>query len=179
MEQNVPTYEDVLEREDVLKALHLENNDLIESLPIEIVSTGLRDIMVPIKSLARLHAINPDFNRIKDVSKKYNVIGIHAFAIDGMNETAECRNFAPLYGIDEESATGTSNGALSCYLYKYKKISREHIKNIKIKQGVQMGRPSEIYVKLAAKGSRIHRVQVGGYAVIVDEITYSLSSRMP
>lgn len=32
--------------------------------------------------------------------------------------TAHCRNFAPLYGIDEESATGSSNGALACYLFE-------------------------------------------------------------
>ena len=39
---------------------------------------------------------------------------MHLFALS--EENIICRNFAPLYDIDEEAATGTSNGALACYL---------------------------------------------------------------
>ena len=63
--------------------------------------------------------MKPDFEKITAVSKKYNVIGYHVFTLETkFDSTAHCRNFAPLYDIPEESATGTSYGALSCYLFK-------------------------------------------------------------
>ncbi len=68
----------------------------------------------------RLNSIKPDFNKVSDISKKYDVTGYHVFTLETLEgATAHCRNFAPLYDIPEEAATGTSNGALSCYLYKY------------------------------------------------------------
>lgn len=36
-----------------------------------------------------------------------------------------CRNFAPLYDINEEAATGTSNGALACYLYEQHNLQKK------------------------------------------------------
>ncbi len=44
--------------------------------------------------------------------------GVHALTLDTKEGIAESRNFCPLYGIDEEAATGTSNGALTYYLFK-------------------------------------------------------------
>ena len=47
-------------------------------------------------------------------------VGYHVFTLESLyGANANCRNFAPLYDIPEEAATGTSNGALGCYLYSY------------------------------------------------------------
>ncbi|GMA68163.1 hypothetical protein GCM10025884_17900 [Leuconostoc gelidum subsp. gelidum] len=82
--------------------------------------------MVPIKSTKYLQQLDPNFNVMTELSKEQNVIGVHAFALEEGkdNITAICRNFAPLYDIDEESATGTSNCALACYLFKY--VEKNH-----------------------------------------------------
>lgn len=57
--------------------------------------------------------------------------------------TAWCRNFAPLYGIDEEAATGTANGALTEYLY-WQGILKDEDQSLYL-QGESMGRPSKIH----------------------------------
>lgn len=59
--------------------------------------------------------------------------------------TARCRNFAPLYGIDEEAATGTSNGALTYYLHSQGRISEQDVNTFI--QGESMGKPSIIKSK--------------------------------
>ena len=75
-----------------------------------------------------------------------------------------CRNFCPLYGIDEEAATGTSNGALTYYLYKNNVINKFN-KEYSFLQGHNMGRPSVITTKLINEENP--RVMVGGKAVIL------------
>lgn len=77
--------------------------------------------------------------------------------------TAVCRNFAPLYGIDEESATGTSNCALACYLYKCGIRLREYV----FEQGRNLSSVSRIVVRLETSGDEILAVKVGGCGYLV------------
>lgn len=79
--------------------------------------------------------------------------------------TAFCRNFAPRYGIPEESATGSSSGALGCYLSQQEISSDSHML---FKQGDLLHSPSKIYVRLI-KNKKIEKVECGG-EVIMDEI---------
>ena len=77
--------------------------------------------------------------------------------------TAYCSNYAPLYDIPEECATGTSNGALTYYLYRHGMVQPER-ENVFL-QGEHMHRPSEIRSRLYASGDAV-TVRVGGRAVM-------------
>lgn len=85
------------------------------------------------------------------------------------NSVANSRNSDPLHGIHEESATGSSTGALACYLYKNDKISKKEIHKLLFEQGYSMGKPCEITVTLEIKGGEIIRLQVEGKAIITGE----------
>ncbi len=165
MNQPVAEYSEVLDRKEIADSLNMDESLLIPELPVQIVSTGLRDILIPVKSMKALDDIRPDFEKITDISRRNNVVGYHAFTLETLKQaTAYCRNFAPLYDIPEEGATGTSNGALSCYLYDYGELSREQASDIVIEQGYAMGRPSEILASLGFSGDKISEVKVGGSA---------------
>ncbi len=132
----------------------------------QMISTGLPDIMMPVASLEALDAIAPDFPALSKLSEKYEVVGVHAFTLDcggKEGETCHVRNFAPLYDIDEEAATGTSNGALTYYGYLNGFIKAGD--DCCFVQGEKMGRPSEIRSHIDAGCS----VKVGGNAVILAE----------
>ena len=147
MEQNMPEFYQIIRDGD---------------LPVQVVSTGLKDIMLPFESPSDLFSYAPDFEAIKEQSRKEEVIGIHAFALsseEGID--AVCRNFAPLYGINEESATGTSNCALAGYLAKYHEKKDTYIFN----QGDSLGQPSQIIVRLNDDS-----IYVGGKAVLLKEM---------
>lgn len=158
MEQNQPSFYGIVDRMEVAGSLNIDPSNLGKD-PVEIVSTGLKDIMVPVKNLEVLRGIEPDFQRIKEVSIKHGVVGYHLFTLESLEgNTAFTRNFAPLYEIDEESATGTSNGALACYL---KKHDLKNGKSMRFEQGDYMGNPSRIDVRLEEE-----KLLVGGEAVL-------------
>jgi PhzF family phenazine biosynthesis protein len=171
MNQSLPIFYETISKEEIADSLNITTADIIEDLPIQIVSTGVKDIIVPIKNMNVLRTIKPDFKKITDISKKYNTVGYHIFTLESLNgSNAHCRNFAPLYGIPEESATGTSSGALACYLFKYGKISPEMAEHIIFEQGYSMGKPSEIIASLTIENKEISQVLVGGSALNVSEI---------
>lgn len=168
MEQSKPKFLKIIEKKtEIANSLNLNKEDLINKLPIQIVSTGLKDILVGVKNNSVLNSIIPDFKLINKISKEYNVVGYHVYSLESSNgEMANCRNFAPLYGINEESATGTSSGALASFLYKYNRIKKTDMKNIKFLQGKVMKNESGIYVNLKEKKGEL-RVFVGGKAKMV------------
>jgi len=162
MEQNKPQFYETLAKADVAKCFDLDVAS--EEFPIEIGSTGLRDIMLPIRSLDILEAMNPDFDEISSVSRKFGVVGIHTFSVIG--KRIVCRNFAPLFNVPEESATGTSNCVLASYLWRNKIVRRnEYV----FEQGYALGSPSEIMVRLSVSGNAIDEVFVGGKGYLSGE----------
>ena len=132
-------------------------------LPVEVVSTGLPDIIMPVKDLESLNALQPDMAALSALSQELDVVGVHAFALTDDGYTAHVRNFGPLYGVPEESATGTANAALTHYLQR-----RGHVTagdECRFMQGEAMQRPSVVATTLHADGS----IWVGGDSVIVAE----------
>ena len=130
-------------------------------LPVEIISTGLPDIMLPVCSNEELEALAPDMSALAALSRELEVVGVHAFVQTGDGYTAHVRNFGPLYGVDEESATGTANAALTHYLQR-----RDFIQTgseCSFMQGEKMGRPSVVETLLRPDGS----IFVGGHCHIV------------
>lgn len=130
----------------------------------KIVSTGLKDIMMPVLSLKELENIKPDFDVLRELSKRHGVVGVHAFCIDTKVLDVHARNFAPLYDIDEEAATGTSNGALAYYLFDYGILSPEQ--KFTVIQGEKMGRPSKIEA-VVNMSNGLPKVKVGGKAAVL------------
>lgn len=136
-------------------------------LPVAIWSTGLSDILLPVADRNALLDLKPDFNALTLLSQEHEVVGAHAFAIEDGKILA--RNFAPLYGIDEESATGTSNGALCAYLHKHL-FRHEDTLSITVLQGESMNMPSTIYCK-SNKKTDPEEIWVGGDCLLMNTLT--------
>ena len=167
MAQTLPYYGEVITTEAIKQCFEQDCHQwLDENLPVQVVSTGLKDIIVPVNNLESLQALTLDSEAVCDLSRKFEVTGIHAFTtetIDGNN--AHARNFAPLYGIEEEAATGTASGALAAYMYRH---CPEVVKaSMVFEQGDGMGRPSRISVSLEQKEGGLTNVLVGGSAVLM------------
>ncbi|MDI3534270.1 MAG: trans-2,3-dihydro-3-hydroxyanthranilate isomerase [Thermosediminibacterales bacterium] len=158
MLQSDPKFYPALDKKQksaLAKILGLSTDDFyIPSKPIAqpvIVSTGLSNLLVPVKDLETLKTIKPDFNSLSSFSKGLDVISVHAFTFDTFSEdsTVCCRNFGPRVGINEESATGTASGALGAYLtaFGFVPIKKPTTKII-CEQGFFMDRPSRIEVEI-------------------------------
>ncbi|MHB9316922.1 PhzF family phenazine biosynthesis protein [Fusobacterium polymorphum] len=150
------------EIKEIYSAFNLDIAQAQKNLIPKIVNTGLSDIIIPIKNKEVLDNFIMNKEKVIELSKKYKVVGAHLFTLDKDKKvTAFCRNIAPLVGIDEECATGTSNGALTHYLKDYNIISNKDINTFI--QGEAMGRTSTILSRYKEDGRTI---QVGGNAVI-------------
>lgn len=180
MEQAKPKFYDKSLNLDIICRilnLHIDNIGF-ENLKPQVVSTGLKDILVPIKNEEKLKEINIDENLLIEYSRKLGVIGIHAFTKHNTNKDEFIvRNFAPAVGIPEESATGTSNGALLAYLIKerFYNLQENKEKIIKCHQGMYMENESEIVAKGTLKKEYIE-IKVGGSATIKEIKTLDIDN---
>lgn len=167
MDMASPVHIATISEESEIKRLYeilgAENIPKSGMLPM-IISTGLPDIILPVSGRAELNSLAPDMNSLSALSEEYSVVGVHPFAPDASNEvTAHARDFAPLYGINEEAATGTASGALAYYLYLNKLITKDT--DLCFIQGEAMNRASKIAARIRNDGS----IQVGGSAAVLAE----------
>lgn len=162
MQMAKPRIEAVItERGDIYNALGVM--DYLPTMPVQVVYAGLPDIMVPLPDVATLQSLQPDMEAIKEVTKRYESVSIHAFAFAKDGYTAHVRDFAPLYGVPEESATGTANASLTYYLQQCGCLGAEA--ECSFIQGEAMGRPSVVDTRIQADGN----IFVGGTAAVVAE----------
>ena len=145
----------------VYRAYGLTPADQPDGMRPSIVKVGLPDILLPVGSKHALdHAIQ-DREEVVRLSRDFGLVGVHMFFCPNEGTpTAHCRNFAPLFGIDEESATGTSNASLTHYLNAQGRVAPDAINTFA--QGEAMGKPSQILSKVDSQGN----IWIGGSAVI-------------
>ena len=147
--------------EELYGAYGLTLEDRPADLPPEIVSTGLADIMMPVRDHETLLRAVQNERTVTELSRRFDVTGVHMFCLG--EEAVYCSNFAPLYDIPEECATGTSNGALTYYLYERSLVEPE--RETLFLQGEHMERPSRILSRLTVQDGAV-RVRIGGQAVM-------------
>ncbi len=162
MEQQLPKKLDCFSYEEISNVIGISSQILASTkLPIEVVSTGLPDVIIPVPN-GYLDSLQPNDEVISEFCKKHQVIGFHVFELCTPESkfTASCRNFAPLFGISEESATGSSNGALACYLKEHLALGDDYL----FEQGRAINCTSIITAKVESTNSVITSVKVGGFA---------------
>lgn len=162
----VQSLDDTALLEELLASMGGMRREELGELPVEAFSTGLPDILLPVRDVAALQALKPDMPRLSVLSEKLGVVGVHAFASGHDGFTAHVRNFAPRYDIPEESATGTSNAALTGYLLRHGIIAAGD--SCRFLQGEAMGRPSLIHTTVLQKNGAPD-IRVGGPCAIVAE----------
>ena len=149
------------EAERVYTAYQIGKEDRTPELLPTIVKVGLPDIMLPVKSKHALDHAMQDRDEVIRLTRELGLVGVHMFwRAEDEGTTAHCRNFAPLFGIDEESATGTSNASLTHFLLQSGLVKPGMIN--RFVQGEAMGKPSVILSRVDEDES----IWIGGSAVI-------------
>jgi trans-2,3-dihydro-3-hydroxyanthranilate isomerase len=147
------------------KALGLSLKDFDSSLEPTCVSTGVFNLMVPLKSRAALSKIEMNMLELRKLIGK-NATMAYCFALGG-NGKAFTRGMLPWESY-EDAATGSAAGSLGAYLVKNGELGTGH--TLSILQGVEMGRPSQIEVEVTQSGKKLIP-RVSGAAVRVFEGT--------
>jgi len=145
----------------------IDVEDFDDRFPIQAVTVGLGFVIIPVKTLHTLKRIHINLERYYWFCAKSDAKLILAFT----PETEEPENhlhvrvFSDFYGIPEDPATGSGNGALAAYLSKYQFFGSPEI-DVRIEQGYEIGRPSLILAKAVPRGDEID-VTIGGRVILV------------
>ena len=171
MTQQAPSFGDRLDHADLAAVLGLPEHSLDADWPVQIVSTGLPTIVVPLADRDALEAIDLDraaYERVTGDREAKNVLAFCPEPREPENDIAD-RVFAPFYDVPEDPATGSSNGCLAAYLARHEYFG-EPVVDTRVEQGYEMGRPSLLSLRADATGED-GTVAVGGQVVAVAEGT--------
>ena len=178
MTQGTPEMGEVLKDEHVdeaLRALGLSRDDLNPALPVQFASTGHGKVIIPLLNTQRLHGINPDFEGLKNLTKKIGHTGYFVFTFhEDAPYRTHGRMFAPAIGINEDPVTGNGNGPAGLYLSHHGILKFDDQYSYHAVQGEAMGKPGIIEVRVFKEGGNIEKVQVAGAAIPAGQLKYSL-----
>jgi trans-2,3-dihydro-3-hydroxyanthranilate isomerase len=165
--------DDWQEQAEIARALGLAREDLDESLPIQMISTGMSFLAVPVRSLADLGKCRVNASLLAEIYGRAQATGCYPFSretIEIGEARAHARLFAPADNIPEDPATGSAGGALGAYLVYHDAANVEASEgksSFVIEQGDFMKRPSRINVEVKGKAGAVEEVRVGGSSVVV------------
>jgi trans-2,3-dihydro-3-hydroxyanthranilate isomerase len=162
MEQPVPVPKPYEHAAALLAALDVRES----GLPVEGYRNGPQHVYVELASEADVAGLWPDQRALAQLP-----IYVNTFAGRGL--AWKTRIFAPYHGVPEDPATGSAAGPLAVHLARHGRIGFGD--EIEIRQGEEIARPSRLYARAEGSAEQIHRVLVGGSAVIVARGEYRLS----
>jgi trans-2,3-dihydro-3-hydroxyanthranilate isomerase len=154
-----------IDKKKLASALGISPKDFDPKLQPEFVSTGIFNLMVPLRSRAALGKIAMNMSELRHLQGK-NATMAYCFALGG-NGKAFSRGMLP-WELYEDAATGSAAGSLGAYLVRNGKLAPGH--TLSILQGAEMGRPSLIEVAVTQSGKKLVP-RVSGAAVKVFEGT--------
>jgi trans-2,3-dihydro-3-hydroxyanthranilate isomerase len=152
-----------IDKKKLTAALGLSLKDLDPKLEPEFVSTGIYNLMVPLKNRTALGKIQMNMVELARLFGKEAALA-YCFSV-GPNHNIFARGMMP-WELYEDAATGSAAGSLGAFLVKHGRFGAGHTLNIT--QGVEMGRPSHIEVEVTQNGKKL-TPRVSGAAVKVFE----------
>jgi trans-2,3-dihydro-3-hydroxyanthranilate isomerase len=170
MTQVEPQFMTQHDRAAVAKAIGLRVEDLDPSLPVETVSTGLAYTITPIRSLAVLRDLRIDSVRGQQYLAEHGGKFFYFVSRETVDPKARLHARMLFYGT-EDPATGSAAGCTAAWMVAHGVAQPEE--RVLIEQGIEMKRPSQIFVRASKDGNRVVNVRVGGNAVEVMRSEFS------
>jgi trans-2,3-dihydro-3-hydroxyanthranilate isomerase len=162
MRQRDPEFGPILPREQVARALQIEPDQIVE--PVQVVSLGLPFAVVAFRNSQTLANLKPRVAETTTLLEGTGARFCYFLWIDAGQGQPEARARMFFYG-GEDPATGSAAGCAASWLLRHGLVEPEQ--QVLIRQGVEAGRPSEIFVRGSRTGDRVTNIRVGGYAVEV------------
>ena len=162
MTQMDPTFGMQHDRDAVARATGLRPQDFDDSLPIETVSTGVAFTVAPLKSLAAMQNLQVDLHRAAEYLGKSQGKFFYFVTRETIDRDARLHARMLFYN-GEDPATGSAAGCTAAWMVAHGVAKADE--RVLIEQGVEMKRPSRIFVRASRTDNRIVNVRVGGNSV--------------
>lgn len=150
---------------DIAAILGIREKEITRTgLPLEIISTGLEQLMVPVERKETVMAMHPDLIKLSLLNKRYGIDTNHIFSLDTHEpeSTTYSRHFAPKLGMWEDAATGTAAAGLGTYLLRHGVVTTG---TMLMEQGKEESRLARILVEIDESDKSYSVAGIGGLAV--------------
>jgi len=164
MTQAEPKFGSTHDRETVVRAAGLKDGDIDPSLPIQTVSTGLPFIVVPLRGLSIIRHLHLDGKGAAEYLSQADGKFFYFVTRETVDQAARLHARMIFYS-GEDPATGSAAGCASAWMAAHGVAQPGE--QVLIEQGIEMKRPSRIFVRADRKENRVFNVRVGGNAVEV------------
>jgi trans-2,3-dihydro-3-hydroxyanthranilate isomerase len=155
-------------RDPIAEALNVRGEDLLPGAPLEQIGCPVLHLTVGLRTPAAVDRVVLNSPLLLRLLGKEESDGVYLFAPGGEPNRFYCRLLCfENVGVVEDPATGSAAGPLGAYLVRYGLASGGAVVAIEIDQGVKMGRPSVLHVRVHRDGPAAQRVEVGGSVVPV------------
>ncbi|HKN34011.1 MAG TPA: PhzF family phenazine biosynthesis protein [Terriglobales bacterium] len=161
MTQVDPTFGSIHDTDGVSRACGLSADAIDSSVPIQTVSTGLPYVIVPLRSLEAVHSLSLDPKRIAEYMDKTDGRFFYFVSRETVDPAARLHARMLFYN-GEDPATGSAGGCAAAWMVAHGVAQPEE--RVPIEQGIEMNRPSRIFVRAGKKDNRVINVRVGGHA---------------
>jgi len=161
MTQVDPTFGSIHDTDGVSRACGLSADAIDSSVPIQTVSTGLPYVIVPLRSLEAMHSLSLDPKRIAEYMDKTDGRFFYFVSRETVDPAARLHARMLFYN-GEDPATGSAGGCAAAWMVAHGVAQPEE--RVPIEQGIEMNRPSRIFVRAGKKDNRVINVRVGGHA---------------
>jgi trans-2,3-dihydro-3-hydroxyanthranilate isomerase len=164
MQQPLPKFGPRFEDAGAVAEMLSLDRRAVRDLSLEVVSCGNRFFFVPIDSLESIRRIRFRADLAQRIVEETGATGVFVFTqeVEVAGSNVHGRLFAPGEGIMEDPATGSAAGPLGCYLSRYGLTPRDGETRLVLEQGIEMGRPSFLHIRIRHAGDEITAVHVGG-----------------
>jgi trans-2,3-dihydro-3-hydroxyanthranilate isomerase len=171
MGQKLPRFETPeLSRDKMAALFGIGRKQVKEDLPVEIVSTGMRSIHIPVAGLASFPEVKILRKGVAELSHTHGASTVQLFAMEARHADADahCRVFAPAVGVDEDPVTGTAAGALGAYIVRHglKPEGKDGVTRILVEQGEEINRTGLVEVVVERDDEEFVGIRVGGRATV-------------
>jgi len=133
-------------------------------LPVEVISVGLDQLMIPVMSKETIRDLNPDLIKLGILDRRYGIDTNHVFTADTFNSdcTSYARHFAPALGMLEDPGTGTAAAGLGTYLVRHGIVTPG---TMIMEQGNDPAALARIIVEVGESSGGGESARIGGLAV--------------
>jgi trans-2,3-dihydro-3-hydroxyanthranilate isomerase len=164
MRQRDPEFGTTLSREEVARVIGIAVDEIASEWPIQVISTGLAFAIVPVRSPQTLANLKFSFAQAAAFLERTGARFFYFLCPERRQGRLEARARMIFYG-GEDPATGSAAGCAASWMVRYGRAKSDE--QVVIRQGVEVRRPSEMYVRAKGEGEHVTDVRVGGYAVEV------------
>jgi trans-2,3-dihydro-3-hydroxyanthranilate isomerase len=164
MTQIDPKFGEIHDREAVVRACGLLDGDVDPSLPIQTVSTGVAFTVVPLRGLEVARRLQVDAKGSAEYLSRSEGKFFYFVTRETVDPAARLHARMMFYG-SEDPATGSAAGCTAAWMVKHGVAKPDE--QVLIEQGIEMLRPSRIFVRASLKDNEVVNVRVGGNVVEV------------